>query len=195
MCDLDSINQLIQQFSKLFNRFKSMNIGGYTMLCSDYLPPKVESASDVTVFDVANYILERLGTMTAMKLQKLVYYSQAWSLVWDEEPLFQEEFQAWANGAVSPALYDRHRGIFKVTKDIVSDGNSNNLTDNQKDTVNKVLEFYGKYTAQQLSDINHQEDPWLKARGNLPLGQRSTTVISIADMAEYYSGIWNSTDE
>ena len=41
----------------------------------------------MTVFDAAAYILEQSGEMTAMKLQKLVYYSQSWSLVWDEEPL------------------------------------------------------------------------------------------------------------
>lgn len=38
----------------------------------------------VNVLNVAKYILSRLGPMSAMKLQKLVYYSQAWSLVWDE---------------------------------------------------------------------------------------------------------------
>ncbi len=48
--------------------------------------------------DVAEYILREMGPVTAMKLQKLVYYSQAWSLVWDEEPIFEEEIQAWANG-------------------------------------------------------------------------------------------------
>lgn len=33
--------------------------------------------SQVTVFDVAKYILEKKGEMTAMKLQKLIYYSKA----------------------------------------------------------------------------------------------------------------------
>ena len=41
-----------------------------------------------TVHDVAAFILERLGSMTAMKLQKLCYYSHAWHLVWEERPLF-----------------------------------------------------------------------------------------------------------
>jgi uncharacterized phage-associated protein len=50
--------------------------------------------------DVAAYILSRQGRMTAMKLQKLVYYSQAWSVVWDERPLFPEKIEAWANGPV-----------------------------------------------------------------------------------------------
>ncbi len=40
--------------------------------------------------DVATYILDREGEMSAMKLQKLVYYSQAWSLVWDDRPLFDD---------------------------------------------------------------------------------------------------------
>ena len=42
------------------------------------------------VFDVAKYILEKLGTLSTMKLQKLCYYCQAWSLVWDDTPLFDE---------------------------------------------------------------------------------------------------------
>nr|MBF2754091.1 hypothetical protein [Gammaproteobacteria bacterium AqS3] len=49
----------------------------------------------MSVFNVAKYILEQQGEMAAMKLQKLVYYSQCWALVWDEEPLFDEEIQAW----------------------------------------------------------------------------------------------------
>ena len=40
-----------------------------------------------SVFDTAKYILEKCGTMSTMKLQKLCYYSQAWSLVWDDAPL------------------------------------------------------------------------------------------------------------
>jgi hypothetical protein len=43
------------------------------------------------VFDVAAYIVNKLGIISTMKLQKLVYYAQAWSLVWDEQPLFQEK--------------------------------------------------------------------------------------------------------
>ena len=52
------------------------------------------------VFDTAKYILEKSGKMSTMKLQKLCYYSQAWALVWDDAPLFDEDFQAWANGPV-----------------------------------------------------------------------------------------------
>jgi uncharacterized phage-associated protein len=151
--------------------------------------------SNLSILEAAKYILEQLGETTAMKLQKLTFYVKAWSLVWDEDEMFPEEFQAWANGAVSPFLYDRHRGMFKVTPNILSDIDSNKLSDNQKDTINSVLSFYGEFTAQQLSDINHQEYPWKKARGDLPPEARSTNVVSIADMAEYYSGLWIEMDE
>ena len=48
-----------------------------------------------SIFDVAAYVLDKLGVMTTMKLEKLCYYSQAWSLVWDERRLFPERFEAW----------------------------------------------------------------------------------------------------
>lgn len=66
------------------------------------------------VVDVAEYILAQQGEMTAMKLHRLVYYCQAWHLVWDGVPLFDEEIQAWASGPVIPALYELHRGDFTV---------------------------------------------------------------------------------
>ena len=68
----------------------------------------------VNAHDVAAYILKKLGRTTAMKLQKLVYYSQAWSLVWDEKPLFHNRIEAWINGPVIPNLYSVHRGMFDV---------------------------------------------------------------------------------
>jgi uncharacterized phage-associated protein len=155
---------------------------------------KMEDREMANIFDVAKYILEKYGPMTAMKLQKLTYYAKAWGLVWDEEEMFTEEFQAWANGAVAPALYDRHRHLFIVTPELFPDDNSGALSQSQRDTVDRVLDFYGKYTAQQLSDINHQEDPWKDARGGIPPTARSTSVITPAAMAEYYSGIWNERE-
>ena len=45
------------------------------------------------VFDTAKYILEQKGNMSTMKLQKLCYYAQAWSLVWDDAPLLMKIFR------------------------------------------------------------------------------------------------------
>jgi len=139
-----------------------------------------------SVHDVASLILRILGPMTVMKLQKLVYYCQAWSLVWDEEPLFSDEIEAWANGPVVRSLYKLHQGAFKIDGWY---GNPDHLTEVQKETVLKVLEFYGGMTSQELSDLTHNEDPWRRARVGLQPGERGCRVIPHADMAEYYSSL------
>ena len=139
------------------------------------------------VFDVAAYILRRNGTITAMKLQKLVYYSQAWSLVWDDKPLFPEEIQAWANGPVVPVLYDWHRGSYNVTS--CPKGDHESLATEQVATVESVLAFYGDKTSQWLSDLTHSEDPWRDARKGLAPSERGNHEITHASMAEYYSRI------
>jgi uncharacterized phage-associated protein len=145
-----------------------------------------------TVFDVAKYILEKYGEMTAMKLQKLVYYSQAWTLVWDEEPLFSERIEAWANGAVVQDLYTAHRRMFKVNAANFNTGKSSSLTKGQKNNIDRVWSVYGKYTAQQLSDINHQEPPWINARDGLPPMVISHNEITQGAIFEYHSGIWDA---
>ena len=141
-----------------------------------------------SIFDTATYILEECGSMSAMKLQKLCYYAQVWSLVWDDEALFPEDFEAWANGPVCRTLFNRTRGKFKVS---ASDerGDSSCLSDNQIDTINKVLEHYASHDAQWLSQLTHLESPYKEARKGIPAGVGSERIISKASMAMYYGGI------
>jgi uncharacterized phage-associated protein len=142
-----------------------------------------------TARDAAAYILEKKGMMTAMKLQKLVYYGQAWALVWDEAPLFEEPIEAWANGPVVRDLFEAHRGQFQVSQ--VLGGSSAALSTVQKETLDAVLKFYGDRSSQWLSDLTHSEDPWRNARVSEGLldGERGSAVISFADMANYYSSL------
>lgn len=140
------------------------------------------------VFDVAKYILEKQGEMTAMKLQKLVYYSQAWHAVWEEKPLFSEQIQAWVNGPVVLALYDFHRGKFLVNSFDITLSNQY-LTDAEKDSIDKVLSFYGDKSSQWLSDLTHSEEPWKSAREGLASNERGNREITIGAMAEYYESL------
>ncbi len=139
------------------------------------------------VFDVAKYILEKQGSMTTMKLQKLVYYSQAWSIVWDEKPLFAEEIQAWASGPVVQELYKEHKGEFQIS--VLDKGNTDNLKSEEKETLNAVLQAYGDKPAQWLSDLTHMEQPWNEARKGIPLGENCENEITQASLAEYYSSL------
>ena len=137
-----------------------------------------------TANDVAAYILRKLGRMTAMKLQKLAYYSQAWSLVWDERPLFRDRVEAWVNGPVVPNLYAVHRGLFDVKS--WPKGNPENLSNVQRETVDAVLEFYGDKSSQWLSELTHSEDPWKDARQGLSPMQHGENEITHASMPASY---------
>lgn len=146
----------------------------------------------IQVFDVAAYILQKTGSMTTMKLQKLVYYSQAWSLVWDEKPLFVEGIEAWANGPVVRELFDYHRGRYEISAMPI--GNPRLLNQEQQETIDAVLEYYGDKSAQWLIELTHMEDPWIQARKGLPPLERGNRVISLDTIADYYSSLPSEDD-
>ncbi len=148
---------------------------------------RTEAQDLPSVLDVAAYILADRGEMPAIKLQKLCYYSQAWSLVWDDRPLFNEPIQAWTNGPVIPALYSAHRGQYSVST--ISGGDPSALNDDQCDTINAVMKYYGDKSSQWLSNLTHMEDPWRDARRGVAPGEPSSNEITLEAMAEYYSSL------
>ncbi|MEO5370725.1 MAG: DUF4065 domain-containing protein [Magnetococcus sp. DMHC-1] len=145
-----------------------------------------------TVLDVASYILEQVGSCTAMKLQKLVYYAQAWSLVWDERPLFQERIEAWINGPVVPDLFRLHQGQFMLSS--IPGGNSTVLTRTERETVDAVVRDYGKKSSQYLSDLTHMEAPWRETRQGMEENERGNREITHAALAEYYGSLPPGTE-
>jgi len=150
--------------------------------------PYASTYRAATAMDVAAYILKQCGPITAMKLQKLVYYSQAWSLVWDERPLFHDKIKAWVNGPVVGTLYHAHRGRLTLTPGDVA-GNIEALDPKARETIDAVLKFYGHRTAQWLSDLTHSEAPWTNARKGMKTGDRGNVEITQAAIHEYYSSL------
>lgn len=145
-----------------------------------------------TVQDVAAYILEQRGLTEAMKLHKLVYYSKAWSLVWDGDPLFGETIEAWANGPVCRSLYSTYHREYMISTPYA--GSSSKLSRDQKATIDAVLDAYGDKSAMELSELTHREAPWRNARAGVPEGARSRNPISDAAIRAYYSGLVTSPD-
>ncbi len=138
-----------------------------------------------SVHDIAAYILQRRGTMTAMKLQKLVYYAQAWSLALRGRSLFREEIQAWAYGPVVYELFKQHRGQFAVAA--WPFGDPGRLRADEAAFVNAVVGHYGAFDGAELSELSHADGPWLDARTGLPQGTRCARAITREVMRSFYS--------
>lgn len=141
-----------------------------------------------TIFDVANYFRWRVDydagdNITALKLQKLCYYAQAWHLVFTGGPLFEEEFEAWDHGPLNYALwklYQKPQGWTPIDPDddLWEFEPAEIFTSDELDTLNEVWETYGAYTAKHLEHLTHQEDPWRSAKKN--------DVIKKSVMRAYY---------
>lgn len=142
-----------------------------------------------SVFDVAKYILHKSGRLSTWKLQKLCYYAQAWEIAWTETPIFEEDFEAWANGPVCPPLFYEHKGKYIVSEDELTKGSPDNLTEEQKNGIDIILKDYGGMEPYDLRELSHSEDPWKDARGDLLEGERCNTVITKDSMGIYYGSL------
>ena len=107
--------------------------------------------------------------------------------MWDEKPLFEEDIEAWSNGPVVKDLFYYHRGRYEI--DTVEIGNPRLLNEEQQETVDAVLNYYGDRSAQWLIELTHLEDPWIQAREGLHPLERGDKVIPLDAMAVYYSSL------
>ena len=134
------------------------------------------------VIDVARMVLRDLGSASTMKLQKIVYYSQAYHLVEHDEALFDSRIEAWRNGPVVPSLYDRHAHEFVISDGFLGDFLPESVSDEEMATISRVVSRLKDKTGQELSAMTHSEDPWIEARvglSPLDIGNKEITRESI----------------
>lgn len=141
-----------------------------------------------SIFDTARYILNQTVSMPALKLQKLCYYAQVWTLVWDDEPLFDEDFEAQLSGPVCPVLHDVCKGQSPVKPENMP-GKPENLSESQRRNINEVVDHYGKKDARWLSQLVRMEQPWQDACEGFPFGEKCHSIISKESMAMYYAAL------
>ncbi len=142
----------------------------------------------LTCYQVANYFI-RLANETGsyisnLKLQKLVYYAQAWHLAIHGTPLLEEDFEAWVHGPVIPALYRQYRDF--GWKPILKDVEKPSFSEDVQKFLQEVAEVYFACDTYELERMTHHEDPWIKARGGMPDDAPSNAIISKESMREYY---------
>lgn len=147
----------------------------------------------VSVEEVTDYIISRLlegeRELSLLKLQKLLYYTQAWYLVHHHgNPLFREDFEAWVHGPVCRAVYNRFCDKYRLydTVNLEDAAHTITLSCDDLEFINEVLDVYAHYTGSQLEQLTHQERPWRETRGSIPLSARCDKIIPKDLMRTYY---------
>ena len=164
----------------------SSNINSQTQnVCNDSVN-KYSFTSNGSQNDI--YALARaflyISAMTNKKLQKLCYYAKAWHLALYNENIIREQFQAWVHGAVQPALYQKYKayGFGYIPKN----DNISGIPEHFISFAQEIYDSYGEFSGDQLEKLNHQETPWINARGNSNPWENCSNEISEDDMKEYY---------
>jgi uncharacterized phage-associated protein len=136
-----------------------------------------------TIQQIAQWFLCK-ESMTHKKLQKLCYYAQAWHLALHNSELFEERFEAWVHGPVSPVLYSIYADY--GWEKIPSETSRPVFDEAAEGILQAVWNTYGSFDGDQLEALTHSEAPWQNARGNLQPCDTCTCEIQPLDMKEYY---------
>lgn len=149
-------------------------------------------ANKLSCFDVAKYFLwvanKQNTPINNHKLQKLVYYAQAWHLAINGQELFAVDFQAWVHGPVIPELYNEYKRFewMPIQDDIEGDSITAKFSDDTLSVLQEVTDEYFCCDAYELERMTHAEYPWLVARDGLPADEPSTAIIDKELMQKYY---------
>lgn len=144
--------------------------------------------------DVALYLLwlssqedDEPELMTNMRLQKLVYYVQGWSLALNGSPMFSEAIEAWDHGPVVNDLYHRFKNYKSDPIPAAEFSAVPNLTTTQMAFVREIWECYKIYSATQLRNMTHREKPWRLARVPCRPEGSCREVVTHQSMRDYFS--------
>lgn len=134
--------------------------------------------------ELADALIARLpDVVDKTKLQKLMYYANAWHLAITGSALVPLDFQAWKLGPVLPSIW--HSRAMSEARD-PRNARAVALDDFTASLLDMVIDEYGHRGSGELSEMTHTERPWLAARGELPLDEPSSAPIDAKTIAAHY---------
>lgn len=115
--------------------------------------------------DIAKYFIrctnsEVEGTITNLKLQKLLYYAQGLYLALYNRPLYSEEVKAWQYGPVVEQIYREFKSFSRNPIPDCENFDAQIINNTDREFLDEVYSVYGQYTGTALINLTHQESPW-----------------------------------
>jgi uncharacterized phage-associated protein len=131
---------------------------------------------------------EESDPLTNLRLQKLLYYAQAWSLVLRETELFPEEIRAWRYGPVVEEVYQTlPSGKCAACVPPDAFAKAPNLDADDAAFLKSFWEAYSQYSASQLYRMTHSEMPWKNTLGKLAPSDNGNDLIPVGLLDEFFS--------
>ncbi|MDE6741908.1 MAG: DUF4065 domain-containing protein [Muribaculaceae bacterium] len=154
---------------------------------------------------IADYIITRLNaddgvSLINLKLQKLLYYVQGWSLGITKEKFLNCDFEAWVHGPVCREIYERFKSSKNLYSYILNDdriyeeGEFESITKEDRDFVDYILDNYAGFSGAELESMTHKERPWIEARNGCSPMDACQNKISDSTMMEYFGEKWAKID-
>lgn len=143
------------------------------------------------IFSIACYFIQKNKVenkgLTNKKLQKLLYYSQAWSLVLLNKKLFTDPIEAWVHGPAIKKVYEFFKGYgFQEIPSEFDDSCLASLKNDETKILDTIWDVYGKYDGNYLEVLSHSESPWQLARKGSEPFESSKNIISTDEMKAFY---------
>lgn len=147
---------------------------------------------------VAEYFISRSykedKIITNKKLQKLLYYAQAWFLVLNNKKLFDDKIEAWLHGPAIPYVYHQYKSFgFKAIKKDIDNSLIKSIPSEVGVFLNNIWKIYGKFDADYLAVLSHKEEPWQLARADSGEFNPSSEEITQQSMKSFYSKMLKKT--
>ena len=136
-----------------------------------------------SVYNIAEYINNRFGRLTKVKLQKLLYFCQAWHLGIYGSPLFDADFIAWPKG---PAIKELHESMHDTSKLVpikIKNSDPYKVSDKDADFIEKILSKYGSMSKDDLVELSHKDTSWKNTKRNNIISKEE--IKSIYELREW----------
>lgn len=138
--------------------------------------------------DIANFFVQLSNDLpeeniTNLKLNKLCYYAQGWSIAKLGYPLFDEDIQAWDYGPVIKSVYETYKvcGKNPIAEPSAS-FDEKKLSTDELNLLIDVYSTYGKFSPGQLVTMTHAPGgPWSDV-----YKKRENNVITGESMSRYF---------
>lgn len=131
--------------------------------------------------------------MSHLKLQKLLFYCDAYHLAYFENELVPEPFEAWVHGPVCRVVFDALKDKSLLYADLQysdigvdEETKFSLLSTSQQEFVTSILEQLSAWSSLELENATHSEAPWIEARKGYAPGDICHEVIDKEITKNYY---------